>query len=98
MKKDVFDIDCSQFRDDLDVLNQLPFSLEMNPRGWYDEMNSSASMHKNENFVRDIDIHNEEAVPPSIVCLSKLERLTIRGTPLPDGQFFILKDRLYSKY
>ena len=98
MKKDPFDIDCSQFHDDLDVLNQLPFLLDMNSDGWYDEMNSSASMHKNETFVRFIDIHNEEIVPPSIVCLSKLESLYIRGSPLPDGQFFILKERLYSKY
>ena len=85
MKKDAFDIDCSQFHDDLDVLNQLPFPLDMMPLRGSQKHNSLVFMYNNETFVRAIYIGNEKVVPPSIVCLSKLEILYISGTQFPDG-------------
>ncbi|CAF1067701.1 unnamed protein product [Rotaria sordida] len=79
-KNDISKLDCSQFNNDYDVLQQFPFPVLLNPiRHLYNQ--STATMDENNIFVKKIYIHEEEVVPLSVFCLSKLDKLSIVMTP-----------------
>jgi len=85
VQNNVSELDCSQFRDDLDVLRQLPFLLVINPATSDDYKNSTATMNEEETFVKSIAVRYEKTVPSSIYCLSNLDTLHIETTPFENG-------------
>jgi len=83
MTNSISEVDCSQFSNDYDVLRQFPFPVLMNPTDLTLNQ-STATMDKDNTFVRLIYIQ-DDILPLSVFCLSKLEQLTINTTPFPNG-------------
>ncbi len=88
MKDSASELDCSRFIDDHDIIRQFPFPVLINPSE-YTFNQSIVTMNKNNTFVQDIYIIEEEVVPSSVFCLSNLQILSILETPFQDGRFFL---------
>jgi hypothetical protein len=82
VENDKFELNCSQFKDDYDILDQLPFSIVIDPDE-DDYSNNTVFTYKNDTSVKEISIRNQDFFPPSVLCLSKLKELTIESTPFP---------------
>ncbi len=82
------ELDCNQFSNDLDIVRQFPFPIMINPsEDIFDH--SRVTMDKNNKFVQEIYIYQEQVVPSSVFCLSNLEILNILETPFLNGKFFL---------
>lgn len=98
VKNNGYELDCSQFHSDYDVLRQFPFPVVINPTTHEDYEKSTAVMVENGTFVKSFTLHFENVVPSSIFCLSNLEILNINTTPFENGKFYLLKDNFYLEY
>ncbi|CAF4968257.1 unnamed protein product [Rotaria sp. Silwood1] len=83
-KKNASQLDCSQVNNDYDVLRQFPFPILVNPIELVFDQ-STATMDENNTFVKKIYIYQEEVVPSSVFCLSKLQALHVEMTPFQNG-------------
>jgi hypothetical protein len=89
-KNSSYEIDCSQFRSDHDVLRQLPFPIFIRKDKTDRECNqSTAIMDDNDTFVLVIYFLEQNVIPSSVYCLSNLERLHSIETPFHNSKFFL---------
>jgi hypothetical protein len=94
LKDSVSELDCSQFIDDYDIIRQFPFPVLINPSEYTFEQ-SIVVMNKNNTFVQEIYIIEEEVVPSSVFCLSNLQMLSILETPFQDGNLYSCEQRVF---
>ena len=84
-------VDCSQFKNDHDIIRQFPFPVQFVP-AHHIGSESTVTMDENQTFVQHIHLDGEQMVPPSVFCLSKLRRLYVDGTPFADGSLLVLSN------
>ncbi len=78
-------LDCSRFRDDFDILRQIPFPIAINPNVSADYEISTVRLSDDQTFVESFTIKNGNTVPLIIYCLSKLNELHIDGAHFENG-------------
>jgi hypothetical protein len=92
VKNNGYELDCSQFHSDYDVLRQFPFPVMFISPDDDEYEKTVAIMDKNNTFVHTLAIRGENLVPMSVFCLSNLDTLEIERTPFENGKFSLLKD------
>ncbi len=79
------ELDCSRFRDDFDILRQIPFPITINPNVSADYQTSTVRLSGDQSFVKSVIIKNGNTVPLIIYCLSKIDELHIEKARFENG-------------
>lgn len=83
------EVDCSQFTDDADVVRQFPYKIA-EYEGETFMYHSVIMTNEDTNVIDSVFFYKEEIVPPSVFCLSHLERLSVSRTPFLNGNVQIM--------
>ena len=79
------ELDCSQFKDDFDVLRHLHFPVVILPEAEINLEKSSVYLNNDGTTVRQIIIRHEKVVPLNVFCFSNLSLLYVQATPFADS-------------
>lgn len=79
-------MNCSQFKDDFDVLRQFPYPIRVNP-GDDDFGLSIAQLNKDNKTIRMLWLKSGQTLPSSVFCFSNFTDLILEGVYLKDGNF-----------
>ena len=80
-------VDCSEYKNDLDVISRFPFKLKIDPHPLDNDFSYVRTYPENNQSIREIYIYHESVVPPSFVCLHNLRDLQVDGTPFHKSSF-----------
>lgn len=93
---DVFGLDCSRFKNDYEILSQLPFPVLANPIEQLFNQ-STVIMDDNDRSASSIYLYEENFIPQTVFCLSKLKTLYIQNTPFINGSIYKLATLFHSE-
>lgn len=93
-------LDCSQYHNDLDIVGQFPFPMEMSltEDEYENRSRSGFLLNTNGNFVEKIRMVSENMVPSSVFCLRNLTTLRILSTPFENSMFHVYIVNFYFEY
>ena len=76
-------VNCDEYANDFDVIHRFPFSVIVDPEDPFQSLfTSTVVTYPNDSqSIQELNIREQDVVPPSFVCLRNLRELTVVNTP-----------------